>query len=330
MILSKPPYITHCDNAAIVQLTHQLSASKTRTRHLSMRASWLHHLVKRENVSPCNLYPRRARKLTYLPRVSLLTCVNLPDRDFDLDSRFAMACSLCVGLTDLSVLKHVDSYTLQTFIVIWVGSERVVEPSTCYCLNPALYAFRMILACPDLALQARLQARIMHWNSVLDMQGLQGLRSTSTLSTSIVGIPILSGLATLPRLTCWLCTTWSAPWKKFVGNGSPLDAVARDMWSILQSTDIHSWSHYTSVNLCLNPDACSRLVRRRPLSHSIWHTSRMDIGRDQRVTSLPLRFSEQLMLPEMLNAKKNMIFCMKANAWSDLQASKICLWASIV
>ena len=51
MILSKPPYITHCDNSAVVQLTQQLSASKTRTRHLSMRASWLHHLVQHENVS---------------------------------------------------------------------------------------------------------------------------------------------------------------------------------------------------------------------------------------------------------------------------------------
>ena len=51
MILDKPTYITYCDNAAVVQLTQQLSASKTRARHLSMRASWLHHLVQRENVS---------------------------------------------------------------------------------------------------------------------------------------------------------------------------------------------------------------------------------------------------------------------------------------
>ena len=51
MILSKPPYITYCDNSAVVQLTQQLSASKTRTRHLSMRASWLHRLVQHENVS---------------------------------------------------------------------------------------------------------------------------------------------------------------------------------------------------------------------------------------------------------------------------------------
>ena len=51
MILSKPPYIPYCDNSAVVQLTQELSASKTRTRHLSMRASWLHHLVQHENVS---------------------------------------------------------------------------------------------------------------------------------------------------------------------------------------------------------------------------------------------------------------------------------------
>ena len=62
MILSKPPYITYCDNSAVVQLTQQLSASKTRTRHLSMRASWLHHLVKHE-MSPCSLYRWPTRKL---------------------------------------------------------------------------------------------------------------------------------------------------------------------------------------------------------------------------------------------------------------------------
>ena len=36
MILSKHPYITYCDKSAVVQPTQQLSASKTRTRHLSM------------------------------------------------------------------------------------------------------------------------------------------------------------------------------------------------------------------------------------------------------------------------------------------------------
>ena len=51
VILSKPPYITYCDNSAVVQLTQQLSASKTCTRRLSMRASWLHHLVQHENVA---------------------------------------------------------------------------------------------------------------------------------------------------------------------------------------------------------------------------------------------------------------------------------------
>ena len=49
MILAKPPYITYCDNSAVVQLTQQLPASKTRTTHLSLRASWLHHLVNRTN-----------------------------------------------------------------------------------------------------------------------------------------------------------------------------------------------------------------------------------------------------------------------------------------
>ena len=51
MILSKPTCTTYCENVAVVQLTQQLPARKTRTRRLSMRTSWLHHLVKHENVS---------------------------------------------------------------------------------------------------------------------------------------------------------------------------------------------------------------------------------------------------------------------------------------
>ena len=51
MILSKPGYITYFDNAAVLQLTQQLSASKIQTQHLSVLASWLHRLVKREDVS---------------------------------------------------------------------------------------------------------------------------------------------------------------------------------------------------------------------------------------------------------------------------------------
>ena len=111
-----------------------------------------------------------------------------------------------------------------------------------------------------------LQARIMHWNnSTLATQGLQGLRSTSALSTSIVGTLVLSGLATLPRPTCWLCTTWSTPWKELCGQCG----------SIGRSSGIHSWSHYTSVlNLRLNPDECSRLLRKRPLSTPVTLHSR--------------------------------------------------------
>ena len=47
MILEKPTYVTYCDNVAVVQLS-QLAASKTRTRHLSMHAAWLRHLVRKE------------------------------------------------------------------------------------------------------------------------------------------------------------------------------------------------------------------------------------------------------------------------------------------
>ena len=78
MILAKPTYITYCDNAAVVQLTQQLSASKTRTRHLSMRASWLHHLVQREDVSM--QFPRDFKHIV----------MNLQERVFDYV--FVMAC----------------------------------------------------------------------------------------------------------------------------------------------------------------------------------------------------------------------------------------------
>ena len=80
MILDKPTYITYCDNAAVVQLTQQLSASKTRTRHLSMRASWLHHLVQRERTCQCNLSPRLIRRQISSPRDFKHIHMNLPER----------------------------------------------------------------------------------------------------------------------------------------------------------------------------------------------------------------------------------------------------------
>ena len=46
MIVCKPPCKTYYDNSAVLQLTQQLSASQTRTRQLSMRASRLHRLVR--------------------------------------------------------------------------------------------------------------------------------------------------------------------------------------------------------------------------------------------------------------------------------------------
>ena len=50
MTLTRPAYATYCDNAVVIQLT-TASDSKTRARHSSMRASWLHHLVQHESVS---------------------------------------------------------------------------------------------------------------------------------------------------------------------------------------------------------------------------------------------------------------------------------------
>ena len=83
MMLDKPTYITYCDNAAVVQLTQQLSASKTRTRHLSMRASWLHHFWCRERTFRCNLFPRLIRRQIFSRRDFKHIRMNLPERVFD-------------------------------------------------------------------------------------------------------------------------------------------------------------------------------------------------------------------------------------------------------
>ena len=87
MILSKPPYITYCDNSAVVQLTQQLSASKTRTRHLSMRASWLHHLVQHENVC-MQFVPTTHQKADILTKTAYAH--ELAGQRKDFDSRYQM------------------------------------------------------------------------------------------------------------------------------------------------------------------------------------------------------------------------------------------------
>ena len=45
------PLSLRCDNSAVIQLVHHLSSSSTRTRHLAMRAAWLHDLVSRQHLS---------------------------------------------------------------------------------------------------------------------------------------------------------------------------------------------------------------------------------------------------------------------------------------
>ena len=51
MFLETPTCVTYCDNAAALHRSQQLAASKTRTRRLSMRAAWHHHLSFRERLS---------------------------------------------------------------------------------------------------------------------------------------------------------------------------------------------------------------------------------------------------------------------------------------
>ena len=81
--------MTYCDSSAVVQLTQQFSASKTRTRHLSMRASWLHHL-QNENVST-QLVPTAHQKADILTNgLTAYADTNLPENDFG--SRCVMAC----------------------------------------------------------------------------------------------------------------------------------------------------------------------------------------------------------------------------------------------
>ncbi len=40
------PLVLRCDNAAVLQLVTNLSSSSSRTRHLAMRAAWLHHMAQ--------------------------------------------------------------------------------------------------------------------------------------------------------------------------------------------------------------------------------------------------------------------------------------------
>ena len=105
MILDKPTYITYCDNAAVVQLTQQLSASKTRTRHLSMRASWLHHLVQRENVS-MQFVPTTYQKADILTKGLQAYTHYLPERVFDYV--FVMVCECATGLSFEEAAQEVN------------------------------------------------------------------------------------------------------------------------------------------------------------------------------------------------------------------------------
>ena len=127
MILSKPPYITYCDNSAAVQLAQQLSASKTRTRHLPMRASWLHHLVKHENVS-MQFVPTAHQKADILTR-GFTAYMNLLDLAFDYKS--VMACKHMHGLSRLCgecanvqvvdlMFQTLNSFTTECEANIWL------------------------------------------------------------------------------------------------------------------------------------------------------------------------------------------------------------------
>ena len=108
--ISKPPCITYCDNSAVVRLTQQLSASKTRTRHLSMRASWLHHLAQHENVS-MQFVPTAHQKADILTKGLTAYAHELADRDFD--SRYVMACE--------------DAWDYQTYSDCVLGSHHVPD-----------------------------------------------------------------------------------------------------------------------------------------------------------------------------------------------------------
>ncbi len=42
--------VLRCDNAAVLQLAHNLSSSSSRTRHLAMRAARLHNMVQSQQL----------------------------------------------------------------------------------------------------------------------------------------------------------------------------------------------------------------------------------------------------------------------------------------
>ena len=94
-------------------------------------------------MSPCRLYPPRTRKLTFLPRVSLHTCMNLPDKEFVF--RFAMAYSSC-GITSLKGAVHVDSIMFQTSMSISV-CEHVVRDKHLILFKPSLARIQCFSFC---------------------------------------------------------------------------------------------------------------------------------------------------------------------------------------
>ena len=94
-------HTSHTVNSSVVQLTQQLSASKTRARHLSMRASWLHHLVKHEHVS-MQFAPTAHQKTDVLTK-GLTAYVTCQTRSWSPDLRWR---KVCVELPDSSRERH--------------------------------------------------------------------------------------------------------------------------------------------------------------------------------------------------------------------------------
>ena len=100
-------------------LSWLFQAQPARLGQDAMRASWLHHPVKHENVS-MQFVPTAHQKADLL---CLRTCMNLLDKASDY--RFAMACENMRDLPDFTASVQVVDFMLQPFLHIRVESEHV-------------------------------------------------------------------------------------------------------------------------------------------------------------------------------------------------------------
>ena len=110
------------------------------TRHLSMRASGLHHLVKHENVS-VQFVPTAHQEADILTKGLTAYAHELARQGLRL--QIVTACNACMGFPDSSGMCTLSTSCSSLSLSSEYGSEHVLRTFHWYCLNPALQAFNV-------------------------------------------------------------------------------------------------------------------------------------------------------------------------------------------